>query len=139
MIKSISINDADSFYDLGLLITSSFRKLYKLENIINDNNEELYGYYLDGELIAFLHIIISIDSIDIVNIVVNEKYRRRGIATALLEYLFNNNKVDSYFLEVRESNNKAIGLYKKNGFYIVNVRKEYYGMEDALLMKRDEI
>lgn len=139
MIKSISINDADSFYDLGLLITSSFRKLYKLEDIIKDDNEEIYGYYMDGELIAFLHIIKSIDSIDIVNIVVNEKYRRRGIASSLLEYLFSNEKRDNYFLEVRESNNKAIALYKKNGFYIVNVRKQYYGMEDAFLMKRDEI
>lgn len=139
MIKSISINDADSIYDLGLLITSSFRKLYKLEDIIKDDNEEIYGYYMDGELIAFLHIIKSIDSIDIVNIVVNEKYRRRGIASSLLEYLFSNEKRDNYFLEVRESNNKAIALYKKNGFYIVNVRKQYYGMEDAFLMKRDEI
>ena len=43
---------------------------------------------------------------------------------------------DTMSLEVRVSNDKAIALYKKNGFITVNTRKGYYqdNHEDAYLM-----
>jgi ribosomal-protein-alanine N-acetyltransferase len=39
-------------------------------------------------------------------------------------------------LEVRRSNRSAQGLYRKNGFYTVMVRRGYYqdNREDALVM-----
>ena len=42
----------------------------------------------------------------------------------------------SVFLEVRESNEAAIGLYKKHGFQPVRRRKDYYiePVEDAVVM-----
>ena len=44
------------------------------------------------------------------------------------------------FLEVRVSNEPAIGLYIKSGFKRVSVRKNYYrlpfGREDALVMSK---
>ena len=139
MIKYISIKDEDIFYKLGSLISNNFSKLYNYNNIIEDNNSILVGYYEDNLLVGFIHCMKSIDSIDIVNIVVDNNYRRRGIATKLIEYIISNNKNKDYFLEVRESNIEAINLYKKNKFYVVNVRKNYYQDEDALLMKRDDI
>ena len=43
------------------------------------------------------------------------------------------------FLEVRESNEGARGLYAKVGFEVVGVRKDYYHepVEDAIVMKLD--
>ena len=35
-----------------------------------------------------------------------------------------------------ENNNKAIFLYKKCGFEVINKRNNYYGSEAALIMKR---
>jgi len=37
-------------------------------------------------------------------------------------------------LEVRESNEIAVNLYKHNGFYVVTKRENYYKNEDGLLM-----
>ncbi|MGZ7144902.1 GNAT family N-acetyltransferase, partial [Streptococcus pyogenes] len=43
------------------------------------------------------------------------------------------------FLEVRESNKAARGLYEKFGFKKVGLRKKYYQnpVEDAVLMARE--
>ena len=46
-----------------------------------------------------------------------------------------NSEIHFITLEVRISNNKAINLYKKLNFQIVNVKKNYYeNKEDALYM-----
>jgi ribosomal-protein-alanine N-acetyltransferase len=39
------------------------------------------------------------------------------------------------FLEVRQSNNAAINLYKSFGFKEIGVRKKYYKNEDALVLR----
>lgn len=85
---------------------------------------------------GFLEYIKVFEVIDIINIEIDENYRRRGFAQLLLNELFNlgNNKI---FLEVRKSNEPAINLYKKNGFKIISTRYGYYKnpTEDALIMK----
>ncbi len=44
-------------------------------------------------------------------------------------------KVMKKTLEVRKSNEKALNLYKKQGFILEGIRKEYYeNKEDALIM-----
>ena len=42
---------------------------------------------------------------------------------------------DTILLEVNSMNNKAINLYKKFGFVAYGERKNYYGENDAILMK----
>ena len=45
------------------------------------------------------------------------------------------------FLEVRESNQRAIKFYRRNGFQEAGVRKNYYklnfGREDGLIMQKN--
>ena len=41
------------------------------------------------------------------------------------------------FLEVRDSNKVARGLYERSGFTEIGVRTNYYGDEDAIVMKLD--
>jgi ribosomal-protein-alanine N-acetyltransferase len=73
------------------------------------------------------------------NIAVTPKYRRQGIAKALLEdgcrrlYAVGVRKL---FLEVRESNSPALELYRKFGFEPQGRRREYYShpTEDALVL-----
>ena len=40
-------------------------------------------------------------------------------------------------LEVRESNKEAIEFYKKNGYRIEAIRKNYYGSENGYLMLKE--
>ncbi len=67
-------------------------------------------------------------------IIVDNNYRKLGIATKLLKHLEDSYKLDNITLEVRESNKEAINFYLKNGFKEVAKRKNYYRDEDGILM-----
>lgn len=78
----------------------------------------------------------------ITNIAVLEKYRNKGIATAMLNEMINyvkENSLTLLTLEVRKSNCPAIKLYKKFGFKILGERKHFYSdnREDAFIMTMD--
>lgn len=75
------------------------------------------------------------DRIEIDYIIVDNKYRKQGIASKLLKHMeYQHINIDNITLEVRESNKEAINFYKKNGFKEVTKRKNYYKDEDGILM-----
>jgi ribosomal-protein-alanine acetyltransferase len=78
---------------------------------------------------------------EILRVGVLPAFRRRGFARRLLEETFFNMDKDAaqWFLEVRERNAAAIGLYRSFGFYEIGRRKAYYRDtgEAAVLMRRD--
>jgi ribosomal-protein-alanine N-acetyltransferase len=100
------------------------------------------GAWLDGALVAFLVISRYVDAWHIMNLAVAPSRRRLGIATALLDRLFELTGSDGhrgYTLEVRVSNVGAIRLYERRGFQARGIRRGYYtdNREDALIMWRD--
>ena len=95
-------------------------------------------------LVGYLIISRYADAWHIMNVAVDEDYRRRGIATLLLNRLFELTSTDDrrgYTLEVRVSNGQAIKLYEGLGFISRGVRRGYYtdNREDALIMWKDPI
>ena len=76
----------------------------------------------------------------VMNVAVDERRLREGIATALLEELFEraDRPGTQYTLEVRLSNEPAIALYERFGFNSAGLRRGYYhdNKEDALIMWR---
>ena len=75
----------------------------------------------------------------IMNVAVDPRELRQGIATALLENLIGRLGEDARMtLEVRPSNHAAIALYEKFGFLAAGTRRRYYqdNGEDALIMWR---
>lgn len=79
------------------------------------------------------------DRIELDYIIVNDNYRRRGIASKLMDFLIeysNNNNIINITLEVNENNISAINLYKKYKFDLVSRREKYYKDNDAILMIR---
>ncbi|HOP65796.1 MAG TPA: GNAT family N-acetyltransferase [Bacilli bacterium] len=139
MIRLINKNDIDSVNELGLLIDKDFKKVFNIIDIINDKYAKIYIFEEDKEVIAFLHISISYEVIDIINIVVEENHRNLKVASKLMEYMFNDipKNIQKFGLDVNVNNLKAINLYKKYGFKIVNTRKNYYGKDDAYLMVKE--
>ncbi len=138
MINKIEIKDKERFNELGLIVNKNFAKLFQIEELINSSYDSLFGYYENELLVGFIHINKMYETIDIVNIVVDEKYRHQGIATQLIKYVLNNfNDVEKLMLEVNEKNKVAISLYKKNGFKEINRRPKYYGSDTAIIMERD--
>ena len=96
----------------------------------------------DGALVGYLIISRYVDAWHVMNVAVATEWRRHGVATALLERLFELTSGDAqrgYTLEVRVSNVGAIALYEGFGFRPKGVRRGYYtdNREDALIMWRD--
>ncbi len=79
------------------------------------------------------------DRIELDYIIVNDNYRRRGIASKLMDFLIEyskSNNILNITLEVNENNISAINLYKKYKFDLVSRREKYYKDNDAILMIR---
>jgi [ribosomal protein S18]-alanine N-acetyltransferase len=73
----------------------------------------------------------------LMNIAVTPERRREGIATGLMQRLFDEAGADARFtLEVRTSNRSAIAMYERFGFRPAGHRRRYYhdNGEDALIM-----
>jgi ribosomal-protein-alanine N-acetyltransferase len=94
-------------------------------------DERIVGYLICSRYDTVWHVM---------NVAVEPELRRDGIATALLERLFE--RADrpgaQYTLEVRLSNEGGIALYERFGFQSAGLRRGYYhdNKEDALIMWR---
>ena len=108
-------------------------------------NNDLYSvFYLSeeetSEISGYAVFYDTLDSIDLFEIAVLKEKQGKGYGNMLLNYTVgifckNGRKI---FLEVNENNEKAIRLYKKNGFEEISVRKNYYGNnQNAVIMMKN--
>jgi ribosomal-protein-alanine N-acetyltransferase len=100
------------------------------------------GAFEGSDLVGYVINSRYVDAWHVMNVAVDPAHQRRGVASALLERLFELTHDDErrgYTLEVRISNEEAIGLYEKLGFESRGIRRGYYtdNREDALIMWRD--
>jgi [ribosomal protein S18]-alanine N-acetyltransferase len=98
----------------------------------------------EGRLIGYLIVSRYVDAWHVMNVAVDPEHRGRGVATTMLERLFEVTTHDlrrGYTLEVRVSNETAIHLYERLGFRARGIRRGYYtdNREDALIMWRDPV
>ncbi|MDR3113430.1 MAG: ribosomal protein S18-alanine N-acetyltransferase [Endomicrobium sp.] len=95
---------------------------------------------LDGQkLIGYCVFQIAGNEGEILNIAVKPEERGKSYGRKLLESIFDvsvKKHCENLFLEVAESNVKALSLYEMTGFKKINVRKKYYANEDAVIMKK---
>lgn len=98
------------------------------------NKDSYYIARVGQEIAGYIGFEQVLDEGHISNIAVLTKFRRRGIASQMLQFVLK--KAKRFFLEVRASNQPAINLYKKFGFSVIGTRKKYYSdnQEDALNM-----
>ena len=138
MIRNFLESDFESIYKLGNKISNNFSKTNNLNDILIDKYTKILVYEKESKVVGFLMYIELPESIDILDIVVEDEYRRQRIASCLLDYLITGLKdnIKMLTLEVRKGNIPAINLYNKFGFEVINVRKDYYDTEDAYLMGR---
>lgn len=94
----------------------------------------------DGEVVGYLCLWEIGHEIHITNLAVHPRFRRQGIARALLGATLEEARrtgVEQAFLEVRPTNSEARALYESLGFQVIGRRKGYYfdTGEDALVME----
>lgn len=97
-----------------------------------------FGLFLDEKIVGYYECSVVLDEAEIYEIAIKTEEQGNGYSLLLMEHLFefcDKKKVNTIFLEVNRINSKAISLYNKFGFKEYSVRKNYYGENDAILMK----
>jgi [ribosomal protein S18]-alanine N-acetyltransferase len=97
---------------------------------------------IDGRIVGYLIADMFVDVWHLMNVAVDEPYRRAHVAADLLEAYFELTERHAHrghTLEVRASNAGAIELYRSYGFVSTGVRPGYYSndREDAVIMWKD--
>lgn len=110
---------------------------------MEDELERKIAYYfvalVDGKVAGYGGMWHVVTEGHITNIAVSEKFRRLGVGNAIVGKMIElaeEKDMLGVTLEVRVRNEAAISLYKKHGFKIEGLRKEYYddNKEDAYIM-----
>lgn len=106
-------------------------------------NENKYAYYIvarlkdHGGIIGYGGLWVIFDEGHITTLAVHPHHRRQRVGSCILEHLLEKAEAlgaRQVFLEVRDSNGAARGLYEKFHFKAISRRKKYYLNEDALVM-----
>ena len=107
--------------------------------VCDDPFLKCFGYYIDNKLVSFIAFSILYDRAELNYIWTDEVYRNRGLASRLINLMFEKcTSLNNITLEVDINNNKAISLYHKLGFSDISIRKKYYlNGNDALLMLKE--
>ena len=139
LIRRMTEDDAPY---LSAIDQKTFSMPWKTEDFLEMIAKESVAYYvakIDGEIVGGAGVRNILGDGEITNVVVDENFRRRGIARRLLTELMDEGRrlgVTAFTLEVRAGNAPAINLYESLGFAGVGYRKNFYERptEDALIM-----
>jgi ribosomal protein S18 acetylase RimI-like enzyme len=94
-----------------------------VESILN-SNDTYEGFYENNQLAGFIAFNINGDTVEITKLVVNPPHFRKGIATQLIQHLFEmNSNAKLYKVSTGTKNIPAITLYNKYGFQQVGQKE----------------
>lgn len=122
---------------------ASFSVPWSHQSLAAELENPVASYYVlegdDGQVVGYADVWLVADEGQLANIAIHPSARGLGYGEILLrtamEALFRDG-CTSMFLEVRQSNVPAQGLYRKLGYEAVAIRKGYYSQptEDACIM-----
>ena len=138
-IKDMSLEHLENIKDVLNSEFDDFWNYNILKEELNSQNSCYIVALLNNEIVGFAGIKFIVNEADIMNIVTKKTFRNKGIGKLLLENLIQLAKslnLTSITLEVNEENAPAIHLYKKFGFEILGIRKNYYKNTDGIIMTK---
>jgi [ribosomal protein S18]-alanine N-acetyltransferase len=136
----MNLGDVSDVYDIE---NSTFNTPWSKNSITKEIKENKLAYYfvaiLDDAIVGYCGLWHVITEGHITNIAVKKEFQRMGVGNALVLKLIDlslEKEMIGLTLEVRMNNKNAFNLYKKHGFIIEGIRKNYYSdtKEDAIVM-----
>ena len=120
----------NSLYEYYCLIEDDFETKWGKKDfnsfILNQFNIFILSLPLP---VGYIKARIIKNDIEIISILVDKKYKKKGIGKGMLNKLLNiakKKQIQHIFLEVSVENKIAINLYKKFNFVKIGQRKNYY-------------
>lgn len=112
-----------------------------IEKTIFSDVLDYYLLFLNEEVIGFFEVSNVAGESELFDIAIKKEFQGRGYSKILMEQLLKVCKEKNsrtIFLEVNKINLRAIKLYEKFEFKEYAIRKNYYGENDAVLMKLED-
>jgi ribosomal-protein-alanine N-acetyltransferase len=93
-------------------------------------------------VVGYANLYIVAGELQLGNFAIAPGYRNRGVGRKLMDEVMrigSENRCQSIFLEVRESNEPARALYSAFGFHQTGIRRDYYSnpRESALILVKE--
>lgn len=139
-VRRATIEDAKEIFAIEMECFSIPWSLDSIETELLNEDKKLYYVVEDvNGVVGYAGAWLVYDEGQISNIAIRPSARRQGfgakLTSALIEECFKRG-MHEIFLEVRISNLSALSLYRKLGFTVKGMRKNYYSepKEDAYIM-----
>ena len=142
VIEEMKVDDIDGVFEVEKNCFEDYWSKDSFKKELSNNLAKYLVAKVDGKVAGYVGIWFVVDEGHITNVAVHEDYRGQKIGDQLIKELVQvckDNKSVSMTLEVRTSNTVAQNLYRKYGFKMAGIRKEYYSnnKEDAIIMWND--
>ncbi|MGL5312465.1 MAG: ribosomal protein S18-alanine N-acetyltransferase [Peptostreptococcaceae bacterium] len=142
VIEQMTSEDIDGVFEVE---KNCFEHYWSKDSFNKELKNDVARYLvakIDNKVVGYVGIWFVVDEGHITNVAVHSDYRGLKIGDKLVKELVElckKNNIVSMTLEVRVSNIVAQNLYKKYGFKLAGIRKEYYSdnKEDAMIMWND--
>lgn len=126
--------------DVLKLLSDTFGYDYS-RDYLNIGTSRKFVLLAEDKVVGFLEYEVLFDTAEIFMIAVHKEFQGRKLGKMLMEFCVENLKTEGVkyvYLDVATNNTKAIEFYKKHGFEVVYIRKNYYrNGTDAYVMKKD--
>jgi len=139
-IRKMTVEDIDQVYEIE---QKSFPNPWTKQSFFQELTQNQFAHYFiieyENIIAGYCGMWIVMEDAQITNIAVFPKFRGKKLGEKLLSYVKDFAKEKGAYhisLEVRVSNQIAQNLYRKLGFEVIGVRKNYYtdNQEDAYIM-----
>jgi ribosomal-protein-alanine N-acetyltransferase len=143
MISIKQIND--NYIDLCYELDSNTISLWSKKQWVNEFKKEgvkVFGLLVENFLIGICVFHVVLDEAQINYFVVDQKYRRKGFGSFLMDYLIKRCQkanINKLFLEVSHNNITAEKFYNNFDFFTVGIRRKYYKDGSDALLKEKKI
>lgn len=96
-------------------------------NEVNNHIDDYLNIVIDNKVVGSYLLVNKDDGVLLDEIYILDEYRNKGIGTSIIKDILNNNII--VYLWVYKDNIKAVSLYKKIGFKIIDETETRYYMK----------
>lgn len=129
IIRAASQEDADQIDTIESLSPSPWSRSQINAELDYAQGIQLVAHRQNGGIIGWCCARLIPPEAELLKVATASAYKRKGVATLLLEDLFSqcsSRGCSKIYLEVRQHNKTALNLYDKLGFTVQALRKNYY-------------
>lgn len=134
IVRTYNERDIFDINNLGSQLHDNYK--FNLDSFSN-----CFVCVFEDKILGFVTYSIIYERAEIIDIIIDEKYRKTGCGAALIKCIIDECLIKNVYnitLEVNEDNSNAIKFYEKLGFNKVAVRRNYYdnGNKNAYVMEK---